>query len=327
MVKDAGGNVVTDQFTVKTQNGSLVIEKRNVTLTSATASKQYDGTPLTNNEVTVGGDGFAAGEGATYNVTGSQTIVGSSENYFTYELNAGTKAENYNITTSNGTLTVTNRDAKYEITVVANSGTEKYDGSEKRVSGLVTDTFEVEGNIYTVEGLSAEAAGTDAGTYPSNVTGTPVVKDSEGRDVTAQFAVSVVNGQLVINKRDVVLRSKDLTKQYDGRPLENGDEPLAIESGWAQGEGATYTFTGSQTLVGSSANAFTYTLNDNTKADNYNIDKSEGKLIVRDRDQKYAINVEANSATYTYNGKEQVAEGLKATTFTTSDGGVYTVEG
>ena len=74
-----------------------------------------------------------------------------------------------------------------------------------------------------------------------------MVKDSEGRDVTAQFAVSVVNGQLVINKRDVVLRSKDLTKQYDGRPLENGDEPLAIENGWAEGEGATYTFTGSQT--------------------------------------------------------------------------------
>ena len=159
------------------------------------------------------------------------------------------------------------------------------------------------------------------------MTGTPVVKDADGNDVTEQFAVSVVNGQLVINKRDVVLRSKDLTKQYDGRPLENGDEPLAIENGWAEGEGATYTFTGSQTLVGSSANAFTYTLNDNTKADNYNIDKSEGKLIVRDRDQKYAINVEANSATYTYNGKEQVAEGLKATTFTTSDGGVYTVEG
>ena len=321
-----GSGTAAEEYILQT-TATLVIEKRSVTLTSATDSKQYDGTPLTNDEVTVSGDGFAAGEGATYNVTGSQTIVGSSENYFTYELNAGTKAENYNITTSNGTLTVTSRDAKYEITVVANSGTEKYDGSEKRVSGLVTDTFEVEGNIYTVEGLSAEAAGTDAGTYPSNVTGTPVVKDSEDRDVTEQFAVSVVNGQLVINKRDVVLRSKDLTKQYDGRPLENGDEPLAIENGWAEGEGATYTFTGSQTLVGSSANAFTYTLNDNTKADNYNIDKSEGKLIVRDRDQKYAINVEANSATYTYNGKEQVAEGLKATTFTTSDGGVYTVEG
>ena len=171
-MKDVEGNDVTSQFSVKTQDGKLTIEKRTVTLTSATDSKQYDGTPLTNDEVTVGGDGFAEGDGASYTVTGSQTIVGSSQNYFTYELNAETNAENYTITIQLGTLTVTNRDAKYEITVVANSGTEKYDGTEKTVSGLVKDTFVIDGQTYIVEGLSAEAKGTDAGTYPANVTGT-----------------------------------------------------------------------------------------------------------------------------------------------------------
>lgn len=49
------------------------ITPRNVTLTSATDSKPYDGTPLINNTVTVGGDGFAQGEGATCTVTGTQT--------------------------------------------------------------------------------------------------------------------------------------------------------------------------------------------------------------------------------------------------------------
>ena len=38
---------------------------------------------------------------------------------------------------------------------------------------------------------SAEAAtGTDAGTYPVTVTGTAVVKDSAGNDLTAQFIVN-----------------------------------------------------------------------------------------------------------------------------------------
>jgi len=41
-----------------------------VTLTSATDSKVYDGTALTNDTVTVTGDGWATGEGATYDVTG-----------------------------------------------------------------------------------------------------------------------------------------------------------------------------------------------------------------------------------------------------------------
>ncbi|MBQ8130472.1 MAG: MucBP domain-containing protein, partial [Clostridia bacterium] len=90
-----------------TTTAKLTITKRSVTLTSATDSKVYDGQPLTNDEVTVSGDGFANGEGANYDVTGTQTLVGSSKNTFTYTLNEGTKADNYTITTVNGTLTVT----------------------------------------------------------------------------------------------------------------------------------------------------------------------------------------------------------------------------
>ena len=45
------------------------INPRNVTLTSASASKVYDGEALTNDEVKVSGDGFVDGEGAAYDVT------------------------------------------------------------------------------------------------------------------------------------------------------------------------------------------------------------------------------------------------------------------
>ena len=86
------------------------IYKRNVTLTSATARKSYDGKPLTNDEITVGDDGFAQGEGATYHVTGTQTEPNESfptSNTFTYELKEGTLQSNYNITKVEGTLTVT----------------------------------------------------------------------------------------------------------------------------------------------------------------------------------------------------------------------------
>lgn len=55
-------------------------------MTSATDTKVYDGTPLTNDTITVTGDGFIEGEGATYQVTGSQTVAGSSKNTFTYSL-------------------------------------------------------------------------------------------------------------------------------------------------------------------------------------------------------------------------------------------------
>ena len=90
-----------------TTNATVTIAPRMVTLTSGSAEKVYDGTPVTCADVVVGSDGFLTSEGATYDVTGSQTHVGVGTNTFTYVLNAGTFAINYAIVTSNGTLTVT----------------------------------------------------------------------------------------------------------------------------------------------------------------------------------------------------------------------------
>ena len=83
------------------------ITKRSVTLTSATVSKVYDGSALTNTSITVSGDGFVEGEGASYEITGTQTEVGNSANAFEYKLNEKTLASNYNITKVVGTLTIT----------------------------------------------------------------------------------------------------------------------------------------------------------------------------------------------------------------------------
>ena len=83
------------------------ITPRNVTLTSDTAEKAYDGKALINNNVVVSEDGFVDGEGATYNVTGTQTQPGTSNNTFTYTLNERTLESNYTIKTVQGTLTVT----------------------------------------------------------------------------------------------------------------------------------------------------------------------------------------------------------------------------
>ena len=91
--------------------GKLTITPRKVTLTSASASKVYDGTALTNDKVTVGGDGFVKDEGATYNVTGTITNVGTTDNTFTYTLKDGTKATNYTITKKEGKLEITEASA------------------------------------------------------------------------------------------------------------------------------------------------------------------------------------------------------------------------
>lgn len=323
----------TEKYIVASvENGSLVIGKAKVTLKSADLSKAYDGTALENGGTALATeDGFVEGEGATYTFTGSQTLVGSSPNAFDYTLNEGTKADNYTITKSEGTLKVTDRDEteKYEITVTANSATETYDGTEKTVSGVTgTTPTNDKGATFTVEGLSATVSGTDAGEYTNEVSGTPVVKDAAGNDVTSQFKVKTVNGKLVIDKRAVTIKPKDATKAYDGKPLK-ATEWEVVSGSFVDGQSiADPQYDGSQTVPGSSESSITWSYAEGTNADNYNITAAKGSLTVTDRadGEKYEITVTANSAEFTYDGNGHMAEGFKTLEFTV-DGNEYTVSG
>ena len=311
MFKNQNGNFKNVEFQI--ENGQLVISPRPVTLTSASDSKPYDGTPLTNNQVTVGGKGFVEGQGATYNVTGSQTLVGSSNNTFDYTLNNGTLAKNYNITKAEGTLTVTNRDAKYEITVEANSNESTYNGKDQSLTGLKSTTFTVDGHTYTVSGLEASSGNVkNVGEYPVSITGTPVVKDAAGNDVTSEFKVNTKSGTFKINQRKVTLTSGSDKKVYDGTALTNSTV-TASGDGFADGEGATYSVTGSQTDVGTSNNDFTYALNEGTLVSNYTIETKPGTLEVTPVTDKVTVTIQGATKTETYDGKEKSASGYTTT--------------
>ena len=318
---------------VSAEDGKLVIGKAKVTLKSADLSKKYDGTALENGGTALATEtGFAEGEGATYTFTGSQTLVGSSANAFNYTLNEGTKADNYDIDRTEGKLTVTDREEadKYEITVTANSATKTYDGTEKTVSGVTDTTFTNDkGARFTVEGLSATVSGTDAGEYASEVSGTPVVKDAAGNDVTKQFKVKTVNGKLVIDKRAVTIKPKDATKAYDGEPLK-ATEWEVVSGSFVDGQSiADPQYDGSQTVPGSSESSITeWDYAEGTNVANYNITAAKGSLTVTDRadGEKYEITVTANSAEFTYDGNEHAVEGFETLEFPV-DGNKYTVSG
>lgn len=72
VVKDSLGNIVTDLFDITLVTGKLVISPLEITLTSGSATKAYDGEALTNEEVTAE-PGWGIGDVVTYNVTGTQT--------------------------------------------------------------------------------------------------------------------------------------------------------------------------------------------------------------------------------------------------------------
>ena len=286
-------------------DGTLEIAKREVTLTSADDAKVYDGTPLTNNTVTVSGDGFAEGEGAAYDVTGSQTAKGESKNTFTYTLNEGTKADNYVITTVEGTLKVTAA-GEVVVTITEHSGSELYDGTEKTVTGYDVD---ISNELYTESDFTfkgdATIKGTDAGSYSMELKAEDFVNNSTN---FSKVTFVIVDGTLEIAKRNVTLTSADDEKVYDGKALTN-DTVTVTGDGFAEGEGAAYDVTGTRTEVGNNPNAFTYTLNEGTKAENYNITKVEGTLTVTPLTDKVTVTITENSGTEKYDGAEKTVTG------------------
>ena len=120
---------------------------------------------------------------------------------------------------------------KKVITVKAKDGTATYDGKDHTVSGFEATTFEVNGNKYTVTGLSASVTGKAAGKYTSKVTGKAVVKDAAENDVTDQFTVNTENGSLVISRKKYTVETLDGNKTYDGTPLTAGAKINGIIAG------------------------------------------------------------------------------------------------
>ena len=239
-----------------TAKTSYEITKRNVTLTSATDSKVYDKDPLTNHNVAVGGDGFVKEEGATYNVTGSQTSVGESDNEFTYTLKSNTKAENYNITTHNGKLIVTAEASEVTVVITGRNGTFPYDGTEKSVKGY--DVSITQGSTYTEADFTFsgndEVKGTEANTYPMGLK----VSDFTNNNTNYSSVTFVVNdGSLVINPKSIIPDGPDTPDEkktgievtdpegsiYDGLPHVNPLKVTDTKTGKELEENKDYTLT------------------------------------------------------------------------------------
>ena len=309
-------NLKAEDFTNKNKNfanvvfeivdGQLEITKRDVELISGSDEKVYDGTPLTKNHILIAGDQFVPGEGADYDVTGSQTNAGSSDNEFTYRLNSSTKAINYNIKTTPGTLKVTPVTDNVIVTITEHSGSAKYDGTEKTVTGydVAIDNELYTENDFTFSGNDVIKA-TDADIYNMEL------KPSDFNNISHNFAsvtFKIVDGTLNISRRDVTLTSATDSKTYDGKPLTN-DNVAVGGDGFAEGEGAVYNVTGSQTEAGFSNNTFSYELKDNTKPDNYNITPFEGILTVSSSEDEVVVTITGNKGTQKYDGTEKTVKG------------------
>ena len=315
--KNKNNNFSDSNVEFVVNDGKLEIEKRVVTLTSEGGSKVYDGTPLTKPDVTIGGDGFVAGEVTDIKATGSVTYVSEGEvtNTITYTEGEKFNADNYDIQKTEGKLSITPLGGVV-VTIKGQTKTVTYDGEEH--TAWKYDVIDISDPLYIKApdevpnfwNKNAKGArGTDAGTYAMGWE----AADFENTNTNfSNVEFVVVDGKLEISKRSVKLTSASDKKVYDGNALTN-DTVTVGGDGFAKDEGATYNVTGSQTDVGESKNTFTYTLNEGTKADNYTITKTEGKLEVTPVTDEVVVTITGLNKTVTYDGEEHSVFGYDAT--------------
>ena len=298
-----GANFKANNYNITKTEGELTITPRPVTLTSGSAERVYNGEALTKNEVTAStgeNEGFVEGEGAAYDVTGSQTDVGTSNNTFTYTLNKGTNANNYSIELVPGKLEVTPVTAEVIVTITGRTGEMPYDGKEHSVFGYdvtVSNTLYNPKKDMQFNGIDEDmtAKGIDAGTYPMELTAENFTNIS---DNFTNVTFVVTDGYVKINPRAVTLTSETAGKTYDGTALE---KPVVTVGGdgFVEGQVKEIKATGSVTNAGSVANTITFTpVEEKFNEKNYNIQKTEGTLTIAKR----SVLITSQSATKTYDG-------------------------
>mgnify|MGYP001041266625 CR=1 FL=1 len=267
-------------------DGWLKITPIAITLKSGSDTKTYDGVALTKNEVTVISGSFVSDEGLDYNVTGSQTVVGTSKNTYNYAAKAGTTLTNYTITQEEGDLTVTLPDLTARPNVIVNCvNTEVPAHTEKNTSLTNADHYTVSTEATKVDGQSAYTRTitlTEAGKnhfisseyVPEYGSHTPA---TNGNVTEITMTYSEVNGEwewrashtnFLLNVECTTptvevdlgtLIKKDFSAKSDSKPIPNGNytftaQIFAANDTWQQvGESPVYT--GTATLNGAASGA------------------------------------------------------------------------
>ena len=204
---------VKDNYEITEIKGTLTVKARPLTVTSGTLNEVYNGTEYSCTDLTFTDMGIVSGQ--SYKITKSAKVLGvckDVENEILIEIYKGNEnvTDNYDISYSYGTITVTPR----EITVTVGNAEREYDGSqlfgnEPSVSNIVpTHSFSVKNRTSI----------TDVGSCVNEILEYDIF-DESGNSVKGNYAVSFENGTLTVTPRQIILETESKTEYYNAQPL------------------------------------------------------------------------------------------------------------
>ena len=217
-IRDSSGHVLSTNYTGGSLRvATLTITGTNISNVTVTVNDQawtYDGTPHTLNQASYSVTGLQGNDTLTVKlniVDASGRTLSSVTDAGIYTIKAdvtGYNSARYNVTVAKtGTLTV----SPYKLTLTAESAVKNYDGSPLRNSNVKATALlsghkfrasdGVKFSVYDSQGNLIQNGPVAVGTYTKKVTDVHIV-DANNIEVTANYAITRVDGTLTINNSD-----------------------------------------------------------------------------------------------------------------------------
>lgn len=277
-----GDTDVTYQFTVKTENGSLNIMPKPVTVTADSMGKTYG---ADDPELTAKVSGTLNGDTVSYTLSRAE---GKAVGTYTITPKGDEKQGNYKVSYKTGTLTITAADISDEtMFTVSQPGDVVYNGAEQKqpvtVARVTPKPKNAVAKLFTSHALFVNVNADE-----SLVLDTDFTLAYSGDPINAGIVTVTVTGKgnycgtvtrtYKITPAPLKVTTSSAEKVYDGKPLTAGGK---LE-GLVNDEIVEFKATGSQTEIGTSNNTYTIEWG-NTRSGNYKLTESLGILKVTAR--------------------------------------------
>ena len=253
------GTDVSSSFEITKTNGTLTVSNSTVATLGSCANPTYNGN--SQNIVRGGSHVTYANNIQTTHSSTNYAVTATPETGYTWE--DGTTAPktlNCNI-------------ARKSITLTAGSSTREYNGNELTNSSCTTGTNDlISGHSVSCTPTSTSKI-TNIGLV-NNVIDTYTIKDSSNNPVTENYAVTTVNGTLIVTSKSLTITISNCDKEYNGNKSANCAITYnGVVSGDSVIGGATCSFADSNVGTGKTVTCSSFTKS-GPGSDNYDTPSS-----------------------------------------------------
>ncbi|MDO9280795.1 MAG: YDG domain-containing protein [Methylotenera sp.] len=272
-------------------DGTLTINKANITLSASDVTKTYDGiTAATGSAIVTSGMLYDSLSGGTFSYSDKNAGTAKTVTVSAVTVNDGNSGNNYNVTYADNSTSTIN---KASLTLNATADSKTYDGNTNS-SGTVNNS-----GLQTGDSLTAVNQAYDnkhAGTGKTISVAAYTLNDGNSGN---NYNVVTNTAAGTINQANLTLSTSDVSKTYDGTTTATGNA-IATSGTLFTGDslsGGTYAYTDKNAGTSKTVTLNGVVINDGNSGNNYNVtyDNNTGSTI---NQANLTLNATADSKAY-----------------------------